>query len=652
MSELETVSTQDALASIESDSTLSRQQDVGNFVTTDTIVISIIHANQRLDHMTVIGSTDNHSQSGGIVRSIASIHQIFQDVVTTCEAMQSDFSSVADLRPKIEIQQVAFDNCCKLLLITAAKSRQDVDNMIEDPGHPIWKDALVHQNLDKVMSRFYCLCLEALEHFQESLHGLNAGLQALRGPDERKGKRSCQQALKRSQSPTLSTAESFPELIQNLRDYNDIFCTLISQAVPRRTGYMLVSSPAKDLGCPYPTEVTQASQRHFGCIQRASQVLYDTLCSVWTCRDHEAHSLNVSLKFGTAKAGAVFQGRDFRFNVVVTSPQFDGQYRLVVHSAHHEFCACQMVGENSTSKKTYLGNKFVESDARTKYSDYSELDADTAAHRAVGQGAETFKIQDRVPDLGFEEDLCGCLRKVSTNIELKQRTECSCLGYLNATSGWKMFFTDVLGSGYQTRDSHSLDEVLLRANIERRTIPVVDRLQVASFMAAGVLRLNTSSWLPPVWSSKDIHFFDMDDGERCTLGAPFLRAQMDKPTTCGPVREARNPAATRSRMLSLGLVLIELAFSTPWRKLQLREDITRNLTEWEGDFLNLIRLSEIVSRELGSRYAQVVQTCLFQGLRAQEEHGPGTEELDEIMFHDIVTELDHCLSVVNDERGA
>ena len=63
----------------------------------------------------------------------------------------------------------------------------------------------------------------------------------------------------------------------------------------------------------------------------------------------------------------------------------------------------------------------------------------------------------------------------------------------------------------------------------------------------------------------------------------------------------------RILLLSLGILLTEIAYSAPWRKMQSQDDITKDLNR---NLLNLMRLSDTVSRELGSRYARVVQCCL------------------------------------------
>ena len=205
-----------------------------NIITTESVVLSITHFEQDLRKLKEPHSTTKRAISGGIVRSIAGILKLFEDVMRISRSVQEVYSTVADLALKVRIQQVAFDNGCKMLLVTAAKSRQDVDNMLENRGHPIWRDANAHQTLDTMMARFYHLCLPALEHFQESLIELRVGLHALRGQGTEKATSRYGFLLDDSKPPSLGTTEDFSKLLQNLRSYNDIFCTLIWQAVPHR----------------------------------------------------------------------------------------------------------------------------------------------------------------------------------------------------------------------------------------------------------------------------------------------------------------------------------------------------------------------------------------------------------------------------------
>ena len=617
------------------------QQEVDIFTTTDAIVLSMIQVWQRLQDDSKPSSAEGRPTSGGIVPYIASVRRSFAEVERTSISLQEVFSNVADLALKVRIQKIAFDNCCKLLLVGAANSPQDFDNMIEHSDHPVWEDAIVHRRLDNVMTRFNHICFKALEHLHESLADLTVGLQALRGQEKQDTPKS-QFRLDRSQSVTVGVPENLPDIVQYLRNYNDIFCILVWQAVPRRSDSMLGLSFATELGYPHAIGAAPASHRHLRCIQRVSQVLYDTLSNAWTCRDHKVHCLSISMRFDHAKAGAIVRGKGFRFNIAVTSPLFDSPYRLVVDTSRGDFITCQTIEEAFSSKETYLGNKSPKATVQSKSSDHSNLQA---GNQGAGTPMRPESMQNRVPDLGFEEDMCLRIRTSSAIIDPDRGTETCPLGYLESRNGLKFFLASTFRSEQQKR-VYSLDEVLVRTDREGRAIPLEEKLRTASLLAAGVLYLNTSSWLPPVWSSKDVYLFNVDDDERCTLGEPFLQTPLGNNATQSPPSEGTNSTAIRSSLLSLGLVLIELAFSAPWEKLQIQEDLTEKLSTGEKNLLNMMRLSKTVSRQLGSRYAKVVQTCLSQGLEAQKTQDLEKAGLDEIIFEEVVKQLDQCLSVV------
>ena len=302
-----------------------------DWITTESVVLSLTRFNQTRSEIDKPISTNIYLTSGGIVPSLAGIHQQFKDVMSAIKSNRKSFPGVADLALKIEIQQVAFEDGCKGLLATVAKSRQDVDQMIEDQGHPIWKDTSAHRNLDTMMARFYCVCRAALERFHESLDDFRAGLHALSG----RGTEKYRFWRDRSNPPASGIIVDLAKLVQNLKSYNDIFCTLVWQAVPRRSGCQIGSSFRQNLSYLYVPQATSGRYHHFDCIQRASQNLYNLLSTVWTCEEHEPRSLIFALSLESAKLGASVQAEDFRFNVAVTSPYLKSPPRSDVDIAHN-----------------------------------------------------------------------------------------------------------------------------------------------------------------------------------------------------------------------------------------------------------------------------------------------------------------------------
>ncbi|KAM0803917.1 hypothetical protein BDR22DRAFT_818581 [Usnea florida] len=616
------------------------QQEANVFTTIDTSVLSMTQVWQRLQDDSKTSGAEHRPTTGSIVPFIARIRQSFNEVEKTSVPLLEVFSNVADLASTVRIQKVAFENCSKLLLIGAANSPQDFDNMIDDSDHPVWEDATVYRRLDKVMTRFNHIGLKALEHLHESLAELKVGLQILRG----QAKQDTQKyQLRLDRSYPVTVLENLPDIVQNLKDYNDIFCILVWQAVPRRTDSLLESSFATELGYPHAIGATPTSHPHLGCIQRVLQVLFDTLRDAWTCRDHKVHYLSISMKFDHARAGAKVRGNGFRFNLAVTSPYLKNPYQIVVDTSNGDFSTCQTIQNAFLSKEAYLGNKSSEATAQSSSSAHSNLQARTQWTETPMRSGSTRNI---VPELGFEEDMCLHIRTSSAIIDPHNGTEACPLGYLESRNGLKFLLAST--SKCERQNSlHSLEEVLVRTYREGRAIPLEERLRTASLLAAGILYLNTSSWLPPVWSSKDICFLNVDDYEKCALGEPFLQIPLFNNANRSSLDdEGRESTAICSSLLSLGLVLIELAHSAPWEKLQIQEDLTEKLSIGERNLLNLMRLSKTVSRQLGSRYAKVVQTCLSLGLETQRTQDLEKAELDEIISEEVVNQLDQCLSIV------
>ena len=176
---------------------------------------------------------------------------------------------------------------------------------------------------------------------------------------------------------------------------------------------------------------------------------------------------------------------------------------------------------------------------------------------------------------------------------------------------------------------------------------VEERLRTASFLATGLLHLHSSSWLPHIWSTQDIVFFTADEVDpKRALTEPFLQAQLNRNSTRYFSPTQREHGSSWTCLLSLGIILIELAFCKPWHHLPLQDEIGKDLFEWERTYLDLRRFSETVSRELGSKYARVVQTCLQKWFEAQGLEDPSKAELDKCISEDVVKELDEILAAL------
>ena len=604
-------------------------------ITPDVYVLSKLHTPKKPKN----GANDS------IMSSIATVRQTHEEVLRLSESTQKAPLDRVDLAPTLLIQKVAFDNTCKFLLFTAAKSRQHVDNMLEDFNHPVWTDLMANGNLEKMMGRFYELCLRSLKHYRNALNEISS---ALRSSLWLKQWQATGKHLfrRKRRLPRFGIAEDLPKLIQNSRNYNDLFYTLIRQAVPSPSRHIARSLSADGLCHSHPIEAARKSYGHIRCIQRALQIFYDTLTMAWTCHERGPHGVSISLKFDDAKHGVMTRDRGICFRVAVTTPHYHRLYLVLVVLVSGKFCACQHMEGSRVPTKTYEGKNFV--DSKAKPNDAEER-LGRVQHGRTDGPIRPASVQRRMRDLGLEEDLCLYLRTSYAKIESAKAAEGFCLGRLEMVNQLDCLSLYAPKGCYQRKIPYSLDDVLAHANKECRILSIENRIRIASFLAAEVLHLRASSWLPGEWSSKDIHFYDMDEShEGSVLGEPFLQTQLDISFTRHPFSGRTESDATRSSLRSLGLVLCEVAFSAPWRKLQLQEDVTIDLCEEERNFLNLMRLSETVSRELGSRYAKVVQTCFCEGFGAKRWNSPSKAELERVIIEDVVKELDECLTAVSD----
>lgn len=533
-------------------------------------------------------------------------------------------STWGELASTLHIQAVAFDKSSKLLFSLATKNRQDVDAIFEDPHHSIWADRTVHWNLARRMARYYNLCLEVLEHCRETLNDLQQGLKSVKIYPARK---SIIRWLDRSQFTSSATTNNLAMRVQSSRRSIDLFSTLVWQCVSNQYEYMVRVLPAEELDHPNPIQVARMSHRGFAHIKTASQLLYDTLSSAWTCHKHKTHDVGISLKSDFAKASGATSNKDFSFNITVKTPHSD----------------------------EILGNSFVELRSQARCSPFCGSRARTIACNAGCKlVSETLSEapQSNIRDLSLEKNLCLCLRQSCAAINSEEEADCTCLGYLKASSDIFFLFFYVFREERQKQRLSSLDDILASANHEHFVLPVKRRLTLALLIGEGFLYLRTSSWLHGLWSSKDIHFIDVDvsDSSNAFMGA-FLQTQLKRSgVRQDPASEEEEADAFRSTLRSLGLILIEIAYSAPWRNLQSSEDIIKGLTEWERNFITLMLLSENVSRELGSRYAKVVRTCLDEGFTKKGVHRRQVE-LDIVVYHDIVGELRECFSAVSEDLG-
>lgn len=591
-------------------------------ITSNVVVEPIIHGYLDLEKGEELSYAASRRGSEGIVPHVAGIRQTIGIIKSLTKEVQHGFSAEADMLSVLHIRAVSFDNTCKLLFLMVADSRQDTENMFEESDHSIWRDSTADRSLANKMARYYDLCLESLQRCRDDLNKILKGLLQLE--EKRQAVRRSRRCWQNPKLPVSGATQDIPKLLhEDLRNHIDLFSTLVRQAVSSQCGRKAGSSSTRDLGHAKYPRVLFIEDYHPGSVRQVLRLLYDTISSAWTCRDHVSHGMHICLNFLDMKASGANSCKGVSFNLVVKITPFEG--------------AAERKSLELRTKATYYAS--------------SRFDAGTATYQAARQTATTQKCRDSMPstlrDLSLEKDLCLCLRESCAALTPSKQSEDTCLGFLMTSSGFCFVFFYVS----QKQTSHSLEDVLSAKSNKAYVPSVKGRLRLAMFIGAGFLYLGASSWLPEGWSSKDVYFFIVEESSEVTSSYDvFLQSRLSSSRTRPPASDVDKSNVIRSGLLSLGVILIEVAFSAPWGALQLQKQTMKTLPEPQKNYINLMRLSETVSRELGSRYAKVVRTCLSEGFDVQDPRHREAD-LEEVISEDVVRELSKCLLAVSDDLG-
>ena len=177
------------------------------------------------------------------------------------------------------------------------------------------------------------------------------------------------------------------------------------------------------------------------------------------------------------------------------------------------------------------------------------------------------------------------------------------------------------------------------------TIPLYERLRLAKSLATAVLQYQSTPWLKLTWRSEDIFFFDRGKASTplakiSNLSAPHVNVRVKGPdgalsqvSTFPPQSLAPNPL-----LFSLGIVLIEIAYSSPLRHLQKPADLENGQENQYTEFFAAKRLADSVARETCIPYSKIVKKLL------QCDFGCGDDlsdhQLQAGFYRDVVCELD------------
>ena len=541
-------------------------------------------------------------KSDSNLQYIFAIRKVFSDILESISAEKNPCLP----GPELAVQHIVFENNAKFLLLEVVKSRLIVENMFHDEESSIWTDRQASRDLEETITKYRNTSLKVLCTMTQLLSSLRQEVVTaiVRGMEESSG-----------DSLNHPIPEQCLKLLAKLRICNDIFCALVRQVISERPGGAPRAS-AFSTGEGYRiydgAEAAVTSNSHLFCIQRASHRLHEALTAVPSSYEISRHRIGISLLPESLRGLSEVRTTAIRFNLALTTALSTDTTWLVVEAGQANFCSCH-TEERATPPGSF-------SDCHR-----SERPANPASN-------------ERLKPLSSRHAFRGKSRAKSTDC---QNLEFMTPLIQNLVAARFESFCDC-----QARNSSTLDDVLAQARAQHLSIPVEERLRVASHLASGVLCFISTPWLSSGWSSKNIHVFKnglLLDGLPA-LGLPFFctyaAPSMAKNSTTGP-------NVSSAPFSDLGIVLLELAFSAPLRDLELSEDMISS-SDSHIHSLTVTRLSQTVSRQLGSRYARVVQKC-FSQVPSHQDLLSLEQPVKDYFFNDVVKELGQCLNNVTGE---
>ncbi|KAF5699036.1 hypothetical protein FGLOB1_11625 [Fusarium globosum] len=173
----------------------------------------------------------------------------------------------------------------------------------------------------------------------------------------------------------------------------------------------------------------------------------------------------------------------------------------------------------------------------------------------------------------------------------------------------------------------SLNQVL---GLDRRymVLSEKERLKLAVIIAANILQLYGSPWMPAVIRSWDIYLIQGQDDPTCER---FFVLQT-LPIAEGPSRSGGfGLTSMRNQSLFyLGVLLIELAFGKSLELLRSECDKSSTVSQFFADYRTAKRLVDQVTSFIGPNYGSAVSRCIDG-----EFHGRGVGLEDQDLSHDV-----------------
>ena len=414
---------------------------------------------------------------------------------------------------------------------------------------------------------------------------------------------------------------------------NDSFLTLSSQTSKlyreESKRHSLVKPLAKDI-------------ERVKSIQRASCKVYEALGQ--SCSKHFEHRTHFCLE---AKTTGSPENPQIQFNVAFAraalrrgASSYDPVFFIIesiVYDAPSIITPQNSVRDAIVTKKL---KRSLETDTASpvkkvnKSVKFQEIECSSLYHEFKPSNYQGLK------DLCMHANFCDRLREC---MQQSSNAGC-CLGFLGDTVPYKhlIYFPEKK----TRRPALSLQEIISISSRQEpsRRLSMYERLHLARSLATAVLQYHATPWLKGPWRCKDIYFFDAEERlflqeKPSPISEPHIDVQITKSnsTSSGMNSGPTEHLAPNIILFNLAVMLIELAYTASLQNLLTPKELSYRDSQYT-EFLAARRLGEVVTREMGPKYGQVVKKCL--GCHFASGTDLNSPELQAEYHRDVVKELE------------
>lgn len=250
----------------------------------------------------------------------------------------------------------------------------------------------------------------------------------------------------------------------------------------------------------------------------------------------------------------------------------------------------------------------------------------------------------------MRKDFCDLIKR-----RLRQPSQKSmCVAVLENTDRSKNFVYSPANVTCSTRRrAVSLEQLLTKMNAQGVSgkFPLHERLRLAKTLAVAALQYHSTPWLRTCWRSEDVYFFGDEvvaSQEPPVLTPPHLNVrvrgpdgQLSRSSTFPPHTLARNPL-----LFSLGVILLEIAYSSPLESFQRPNDLNNGRRDLYTEFFVARRLASSGHSDLGVSYHKIVERLV------ECDFGCGNDlsdlQLQMALYNDVICPLERLEQKLHD----